>query len=142
MQAVVVTAKEGQVFFQNENKPEFSYYRVSQKGFKLSNNMMSATERSVLITVKTEDVAKLQGIIKEGTVLPGNIVAMESTKAFYPGQEPKRAGKDGAILTHNGQPIYRSYELDLTGKRTDEVIQHDKVEVAVSSNASASEQGA
>lgn len=44
-------------------------------------------------------------------------------------QEPKRKGKDGAIMYHKGQPIYRNCTLDLATKE-DILLEADKAVVA------------
>ncbi len=38
------------------------------------------------------------------------IILVESFKPFYEGQEPKRRGKDGEIITVNGMPVYQEYQ--------------------------------
>lgn len=47
------------------------------------------------------------------------IILVESFKAFYEGQEPKRRGKDGEIITVNGAPVYQEYQVVPVGHNGD-----------------------
>ena len=51
---------------------------------------------------------------------------------FYNGQEPKRAGKNGNILTKNGQPIYRQTIVKSEDSVYDTLVSHDTVTASVS----------
>lgn len=130
--AVKVTAKDGKVIVASLNKPEFGYIRVTQtqteineQGFIVKKNLSS------LIKGKIADLETLG--FSEGQSISGNIVVVESTNKPFEGAEPKRAGKDGEILTSNGMPIYRDTFLDFSGKKEHKLIAAEKVAVEAES---------
>jgi hypothetical protein len=50
---------------------------------------------------------------------------VEKTTPFFEGQEPKKGPKSGIVLTTDGTPIYRIYELvDVNSGKEDEKIAH------------------
>ena len=53
-------------------------------------------------------------------------------------QEPKRKGKDGAIMYHKGSPIYRNCTLDLATKE-DTLLEADKEAVVADKQSAAVE---
>lgn len=53
-------------------------------------------------------------------------------------QEPKRKGKEGAIMYHKGQPIYRNCNLDLATKE-DTILEADKEAVVADKQSAAVE---
>jgi len=130
--AVKVTAKDGQVIVASTTKPEYGYIRVEQKqteineqGFVVKKNLSS------LIKGKIADLKDLG--FSEGQSVSGNIVIVESTSKPFEGAQPKRAGKDGEIITSNGMPVYRDTYLDFSGKKEHQLISADKVAVEVES---------
>ena len=132
---VTVTAKDGKVVIASENKPEFGYVRVEQITTVMENGWMNEQKRSALIRGKVESLSKI--FKAEGQVLSGKIIVKESTTAFRPDQEPKRAGKDGEILTHNGMPIYREAFYTDDANASDVLLAHDKATVNAGSSVQA-----
>lgn len=61
------------------------------------------------------------------------LLAIESTSPYYEGQEPKINPSTGAVVTHNGQPIYRSTKLGKMGD-AEELLSNDRVAVAQESS--------
>lgn len=53
-------------------------------------------------------------------------------------QEPKRKGKEGAIMYHKGSPIYRNCSLDLATKE-DTILEADKEAVVADKQSAAVE---
>lgn len=53
-------------------------------------------------------------------------------------QEPKRKGKDGAVMYHKGSPIYRNCTLDLASKE-DVLLEADKEAVVADKQSAAVE---
>lgn len=112
---------------------EYSYIRVEELAISMENGFAREEKRSAIINGKTELLDKLGYV--NGQILVGKIVAKESLTPFAPGQEPKKAGKDGAVITSNGQPVYRQtyFTSDMDAK--DELIAFDKVSATASAPA-------
>ena len=128
--AVVVSHPEtGKLItrFKNEAGAEFGKIRLDQSELAISNGFSRFAKRSAFITVEGATADVLEGMLVEGQPYPmaGKIVVTESTRPFYPGQEAKRKGKDGAIILSNGQPVYRDTEFTSDLNRGDIFITSD-----------------
>lgn len=70
-------------------------------------------------------IERVKIVVKE-TIKPNTWLDAEGKQQT---QSPKTAGKDGAVLTHKGQPIYRSSFLAINGMDFNDVLlEHDKVD--------------
>ena len=104
--------------------------------------MESDVRRTAFITLQ-ESV--LERRMKEGSLVEfgpyivagkeGELLVQESTTPFYEGQEPKTAGKDGDIITHGGQPVYRNTIFSIDDNASDELLVSDSVNATVSASA-------
>lgn len=129
-QALVVAHPEtGELItrFKNEAGASFGKIRLDQAELVISNGFSRFAKRSAFITVEGSTADVLAGMLVEGQPYPmaGKIVVTESTKPFYPGQEAKRKGKDGAIILSNGKPVYRDTEFTSDLNRGDVFIASD-----------------
>lgn len=99
-----------------------SAIRVTQTRF---NDAGFETELSGFLKVKDANVSKYP----VGTQIDGKIIISETLSPAYEGQNPKRAGKDGDIIKHNGQTVYREtlYRANLAAQ--DIILTSDKVSV-------------
>jgi hypothetical protein len=113
--------------FKNEAGASFGKIRLDQAELVISNGFSRFAKRSAFITVEGTTADILAGMLVEGQPYPmaGKIVVTESHKPFYPGQEPKRKGKDGEIILSNGQPVYRDTEFTSDMNRPDVFITSD-----------------
>lgn len=113
--------------FKNEAGASFGKIRLDQAELVISNGFSRFAKRSAFITVEGSTADVLAGMLVEGHPYPmaGKIVVTESHKPFYPGQEAKRKGKDGAIILSNGQPVYRDTEFTSDLNRADVFIASD-----------------
>lgn len=97
-----ISAKDGK---------EYGWYTVQQTMVDRSGPMDRVVNLTALRSISKEafDLAPLAA----GELIDGKIIVKESTtkNPFRSSQEPKRKGKDGAILLYNGQPIYRETEF-------------------------------
>lgn len=125
------------------NNPDFGYIRVEEGGgLTLKGGWVNASSKSALIKGRVEDLRKWlkTNNLTLGSTIPGKVVVRENTEPFYEGQEPKRAGKDGEILTTSigGKTynIYRQTEYTTDTNMQDELIPHDN---AISSAAKAAQ---
>ena len=137
MSKVTVTAKDGQVIFPSSNNPEFGYLRVasSQAAFN-DQGFVTMQKRSALIRGKVADLEALG--LKEGQVLSGKIVIVESTtptNESNPEQDLKINPKTEEVLTHNGSPIYRVGRYSEASNAMDTLLKHDAQETSVASPA-------
>lgn len=127
----ITTNKEGQVFTKNANLgkdgKEYGYFRVEANRMDFSGAVAKVTPCSALISMSAIDFAKSG--LKAGQTLAGKIVFNESLIKIG-NAEPKRAGKDGEILTSGGQPIYRYSKFTSDQNATDVLIAHENVLVA------------
>lgn len=113
--------------FKNEAGASFGKIRLDQAELVISNGFSRFAKRSAFITVEGSTADVLAGMLVEGQPYPmaGKIVVTESYKPFYPGQEAKKKGKDGAIILSNGQPVYRDTEFTSDLNRADVFINSD-----------------
>jgi len=54
--------------------------------------------------------------IKEGSVIPFDILVVEKTEPAYNGQTPKINVASGEVITHNGMPVYEHASLVPVGE--------------------------
>lgn len=113
--------------FKNEAGASFGKIRVDQAELQISNGFSRFAKRSAFITVEGSTADVLEGMLVEGQPYPmaGKIVVTESNRPFYPGQEAKRKGKDGAIILSNGSPVYRDTEFTGDVNRADLFLASD-----------------
>jgi hypothetical protein len=129
---IVSSRKDSQEMIgKSTNNPEFGYIRVesTEPAQIREGGWLNVASKSTLIKGRVKELeiwAKRNGY-RLGSELPGKVVVMEQTTPFYEGQEPKRAGADGEILTFRGQPIYRNTVLTLDFTKQDQLIQHENI---------------
>lgn len=125
---VVVTAdKNGNVVGVSENNPEYGYIRVEQVATQISEQgWLRNVKRSALIKGKVEDLVATG--YREGTMLPGKIVVVESLTPFNP-ENPDRdlkiAGGTGVICRIDDQPIYRQTFYSTNPNSYDQLLAHN-----------------
>lgn len=127
---VRVTANtSGQVVVTSSN-PEFGYIRVEQKRLMMDDKgWVKPRIVSALIHGRV-DVLHEYGW-KAGQEIDGKVLIKESLTPFNkkePERDAKIAGETGIVCTYMGAPIYRFHTWDETGKKEDELIQHDNIE--------------
>lgn len=130
---VVAHPETGEVitrFTAKESGKEFAKVRVDELRLEVNNGFSTFAKRSAFITVEgeTADMFEQMGMLIEGQPYPvdGKIVVTESTKPFYPGQKPKTKGKDGAVITSQGMPVYRNTEFVTDLNAQDQLVESDK----------------
>lgn len=127
---VTITAnQEGKVVIATSN-PEFGFIRVESEQTIMEGGWLRPSKRSALLNGKVADLEKMN--FKAGQKISGKIIVKETTEKSYDNEQPKRAGKDGDVITHNGAPVYRNayYTADLSA--TDSLLASDKVAATVS----------
>lgn len=134
----VVAFKDGSVLKQNERKPNKSYFRVHSSEMTFSNGNANVQNRYATISIDTKAGQDMN--LFEGKEIEGRIVFTESLEPAYEGQEPKRAGQDGPVLTKDGSPIYRSSSLESADK-ADTLIAYTNVEEVKEYNATQADAG-
>lgn len=121
--------RAGQVFTQSvdatgkpkldKNGKEHGFIRVESRELNLGFAYEKASKvRSTLIAMTKEAYIADADLMKNGTVLPGQIIRQDSLTPWFNGQEPLQApkrDKDGNviegefnIITSNGMPVYRN----------------------------------
>ena len=137
---VVANATTGAVVNLSANNPEYGYIRLEQtKAIIDDNGFLKNKTISTLLQGEATDLQTL-GFFA-GQELAGKICIQESLEAFNsknPERDLKVAGQTGIVCTKGGSPIYRktvydptstkSEAYDMTGSKTDELVQHDNVE--------------
>ena len=131
MSTIIVKAgKDGKFLFPTKNA-EITNVRVVNAGIVLNKGGFEANEVSGFASLKTSTASRL----KEGDAISGKVITIESLSPQFEGQEPKRAGKEGAIITHNGAPVYRSTQVTGDLNACDMLLSSDKVAVAAEEGA-------
>ena len=97
-----ISAKDGK---------EYGWYTVQSTFVDRSGPIDKVTVLTALRSTSAD--AFNAAPLAEGELLDGKIIVKESTtkNPFRANQEPKRKGKDGGVLLHNGLPIYRETEF-------------------------------
>lgn len=118
-------------YFENSKGETFGKIRVDQRAPVINNGFMSFANRSAFITLDEETAKEMESILEEDKPypIPGKVVVTESLEPFYNGQEPKRKGAEGEIITHMGAPVYRdtNYVFNLNAEDTLLVSDRDGV---------------
>ena len=111
---------------------------VKQSSFVAKNGYINESVRTAFITLDERSYNSLNnaGLLVDGAPLPiaGKLVVTETLTPYTiktgerkgQKQTPKRAGKDGAVMTHQGQPIYRNTEFTQDMSRQDVLLTADK----------------
>jgi hypothetical protein len=125
---VTVTADQnGNVVGVSQNNPEYGYIRVEQVATQINEQgWLRNVKRSALIKGKVEDLVATG--YREGSVLPGKIVVVESLTPFNP-ENPDRdlkiAGSTGIICRVDDQPIYRQSFYTTNPNAYDQLLSHN-----------------
>jgi len=135
----VVPDAQGNAIRVSKNSPEYGYVRVIQNKVMFNaTGWVSKKQLSTLVKGKVEDLQDL-GFTSD-TILPGNIVVMESFEPFsekMPDRDLKYAGDTGIVCCKDGQPIYRTTAYDASGELSDALIPHDNGDAIREANAEA-----
>ena len=126
-------------YFDNAKGETFGKIRVDQRSPVINNGFMSFANRSAFITLDESTAKEMESILGEDKPYPiaGKVVVTESLTPFYEGQEPKRKGAEGEVITHLGAPVYRdtNYVFDLDAKDTLLAGDRDGVETPTEAKA-------
>jgi len=126
-------------YFDNSKGETFGKIRIDQRAPVINNGFMSFANRSAFITLDESTAKEMETILEEDKAypIPGKVVVTESLTPFYEGQEPKRKGAEGEVITHLGASVYRdtNYVFDLDAKDTLLAGDRDGVETPVSEEA-------
>ena len=124
-------------YFENSKGESFGKIRVDQRAPVINNGFMSFANRSAFITLNEKDAKAMEPILIEDTPYPieGKVVVTESLEPFYDGQEPKRRGADGAVITHLGAAVYRETNYVFNLDATDTLLVSDREGVTVTETA-------
>ncbi len=135
------TGKLITMFKSAETQEEYGNIRVDEKKLVVAGGFSRFANRSAFIKVDKETAEVLEGMLVENEPypIPGKIIVSESYSPFYPGQEPKRKGKDGETVLSNGKPVYRHTEFTTNMDLTDALIESDKVVVNTANAGNAAE---
>jgi hypothetical protein len=94
----------GAVTTQTAN-PEFSYYVVKSKSLSYDKNGWEVeSNRSAMIMGKTKSMQSRD--LKDGQILPGKIILLQSFEPFIPGQAPKINPTTGESVLTNGKESF------------------------------------
>lgn len=134
-----VSTQSGLLSFTMEGHEKFqSGTKVKRVAFQ---NFAKAKIEELKIKVGT-NFSALKGVERAKLVVTETTVPRtwyDTSSGELKSQQPKRAGKDGEILTYQGQPIYRNVALAINAMSfEDKLIAHDN-QVAGSSNVNAAE---
>jgi hypothetical protein len=125
----VTTDAAGNVVVVSQN-PEFGYIRVEQRRLMMDENGWVRPRTVSALIHGRVDVLHEYGW-KKGQEIDGKVLIKESLTPFNkkePDRDAKVAGKTGIVCTYQGAPIYRFHTWDETGKKEDELIQHDNID--------------
>ena len=142
---IAENSKTGQVvmsssYVDKETGEEKSIYKimVTQTSFNVNNGYVNEAKRTAFITLdeKSFNAFDKAGILVDGAVLPiaGKLVVEETLVPYIiksgprkgQKQEPKRAGINGAVITHQGQPVYRNTNFTTDMNAQDVLLASDK----------------
>lgn len=123
----VMADQNGNVIGVSQNNPEYGYIRLEQQTTQINEQgWLRNVKRSALIKGKVEDLVATG--YKEGTMLPGKIVVVESLEPFNaenPDRDLKLAGSTGVICRIDDQPIYRQSFYTTNLNAYDQLLSHN-----------------
>lgn len=123
----VAADQNGNVVGVSQNNPEYGYIRLEQVATQINDQgWLRKVKRSALIKGKVEDLVTTN--YKQGTILPGKIVVVESTTPFNtenPDRDLKIAGNTGIVCRIDDQPIYRQSFYTTNPNAYDELLSHN-----------------
>lgn len=141
---VKVTAKDGQVFFPNDNLGSdgkaYGKYRVEQKILDFQGGFTSVKKRSDFIAMSLVDFEKAKDILVEGLEIEGKIVRKVTMTPQYEGHKPQQVpvyDNDNKVekwipVTAGGSPTYLTDRFTTNLEEKDQLlsISYDKIEIA------------
>jgi len=114
------TTGEVITMFTGKDEEQYGRIRVDQTQNVIHQNMERIVRRTAFITLPEDVIAsKLEQLVAGAEYKvagkSGKLVVIESIKPFYASDKPKTKGKDGAVITSGGQPVFRDtvFSLDL-----------------------------
>lgn len=115
-------------YFENSKGETFGKIRVDQRAPVINNGFMSFANRSAFITLAEKTAKEMEPTLKEDMPypIPGKVIVTESLEPFYYGQEPKRKGAEGEIVTHMGAPVYRDTDYVFNLNAQDTLLASDR----------------
>lgn len=126
MSKVIVKAgKDGNFIFPTKNA-DLVKVRVESTGINLNAKGFESAPVSAFVTLRKSTAAQLKG----GELIDGKIIAIETLSPQYEGHEPKRAGKEGNVITSAGQPVYRQTVYTNNVNAQDELLPSDRMAVS------------
>jgi len=137
MKAVIFKAQgHDSLIAVSPNNPEFGIIPLRYEGTKLNDSgFLTQDKRVAGVRGRVKDLEDLirKYNLKEGDdfsekVTPVKLIVKESTQPFYEGQDAKINPTTGAVMTHNGEPIYRRVIVVPEGSaEKDEFLSNDQV---------------
>lgn len=114
----------------SEKNTEFGSIMLEEVAFTNSAGFLNKQKRVAFLR---SDLATLKDYVaslglKAGSPVEGKIVVEESITPFFEGQTPKVNPTSGAVITSNGNAIYRNSYLGTIGD-VDKLLASDKVVV-------------
>lgn len=137
---VTTNPTTGEIITQSASNPEFGYVRVESQTVQFRNGWADVQKRSALIRGKVTALEALN--LKENSVMSGKIVIKESLTPSNPEnlqQDLKVNPKTSAVLTVDGQPIYRTAFYTEDSSASDVFVKHDVEETTVVSTGMTAE---
>ncbi len=147
---VTITAnpQNGQVFTPNaelgKDGKRYGFIRLEQTILDFSGAVARSKKVSALKSMLEDDYNKAKDFLKQGTEMPGTIIAKETLDPSLKGYQAKMAGSgDKAIACLSGtKPIFRTTEYVTDVNAEDVLIQHTNVEEIKAANKAAIEAAA
>jgi len=108
---------------------EIGTVRVEQSAFTMRKGFLVTSKRSAFIKLTGDQIESLGNLLIDNATfpLPGKIVIKETltpyvNKTTGKVQEPKRKGKDGEIITYQGEPVYMNADFTDNMAEPDEFL--------------------
>lgn len=126
--------------FVDQNGETRTHYKimVTQSSFTANNGYVNESKRTAFVTLSEQVYNSLEskGLLVDGAIFPlTGKLAVEETLVPHiikagsrkgQKQHPKRAGKNGRVITHQGQPVYRNTNFVSDLNTPDVLLASDK----------------
>lgn len=117
-----------------EKNPEYGSIMFEETSFTNTGGFLNKQKRVAFLRSDVETLKEYVSSmgLKTGSIVPGKIVVLETTEPSYEGQSPKINPTSGEIITHKGNPIYRTTSIG-TIDQMDTLLESDKIEIEITS---------
>lgn len=122
--------------FEGKDGKSYGRVRIDSSTIGVVNNLTVISKRSALVTITEDVLDAIEDSIVAGKPYPidGVLQIIETVEPSYPTQKPKTKGADGEVITHGGQPVYRTTIFNTDVNAVDTILISDSAPVVITAD--------